>query len=92
MVDIRLLQEQSDKMNDMVGIINPTSHDFICQHDSNADGSPVTYTIKSKQGLKLKRYIADHVSQKLCTQILSEYRGVVTQKMLDYTLSTIRLY
>ena len=91
-MDVRILQEQSDKMNDMVGIINPTSHDFTCQHDSNADGSPVTYTIKSKQGLKLKRYIADHISQKLCTQILSEYRGVVSQELIDRTLKNIRLY
>lgn len=79
-------------MNEMVGIVNPSSHDFSCTHDSNADRNPPTYTIKSREGLMLKRYIADHVSEKLCTQILADYKGIVTQDMIDKTLKTIRLY
>jgi hypothetical protein len=93
MVDVRLLQEQQEQsMNEMVGIVNPSSHDFICTHDSNADRKPITYTIKSREGLMLKRYIADHVSQKLCTQILSDSKTAVSQKDFDDTLATIRLY
>lgn len=91
-MDVRLLQEQSDKMHEMVGIVNPSSHDFTTTYDSNEDHKPVTYTIKSRQGLMLKRYIADHVSEKLCTQILSDYKGIVSQELTDKTLKTIRLY
>lgn len=79
-------------MNQMVGIINPSSQDFTCTHDSNADRKPISYTIKSREGMMLKRYIADHVSNKLCTQILSDYKGTVTQEVIDDTLKSIRLY
>jgi len=91
-MDIRLLQEQSDKLNDIVGIVNPSSQDFTCTHDSNANKKPITYTIKSRQGLRLKRYIADHVSFKLCTEILSSNEKPVSQELFDETLKTIRLY
>jgi hypothetical protein len=91
-MDTRLFQEDQERMNEIVGIINPTSHDFTCTHDSNADRKPITYTIKSREGLMLKRYIADHVAQKLCTQILSDYKGVVTEEIIDKTLKTIKLY
>ena len=91
-MDIRLLQEQSDKLNDIVGIVNPSSQDFTCTHDSNANKKPITYTIKSRQGLRLKRYIADHVSLKLCTQILSNNEKPVSQELFNATLATIRLY
>jgi hypothetical protein len=92
-MDVRLLQEQQDKlMNEIVGIVNPSSHDFTCQHDSNSDKKPITYTIKSGEGLRIKRYIADHISQKLCTKILSNHNGLVSQELFDATLKTIRLY
>ena len=92
MPDIRLLQEQSDKLNDIVGIINPSSYDFTCTHDSNADRNPITYTIKSREGLRLKRYIADHVSMKLCTEMLSNNEKPVSEELFNETLKTIRLY
>ena len=92
MPDVRLLQEEQEKMNEMVGIINPSSHDFTCTHDSNSNGKPITYTIKSREGLRLKRYIADHVSQKLCTQILSNNEKPVSEQLFNDTLKTIRLY
>lgn len=92
-MDIRLLEEQqNEKMNEIVGIVNPSSQDFTCTHDSNADRKLVTYTIKSREGLRLKRYIADHVSAKLCTQILSDFEGAVSQELIKETLKTIRLY
>ena len=90
---VQLLQEQqAEKMNENVGIVNPSSHDFSCTHDSNEDGNLVTYTVKAQQGLMLKRYIADHVSSKLCTQILSNNKGAVTSELFAQTLKTIRLY
>jgi hypothetical protein len=92
-MDIRLLEEkQNSLMNEMVGIVNPSSHDFTCTHDSNSDHKPITYTIKSRQGLMLKRYIADHISFKLCTEILSSNEKTVSQELFDKTLKTIRLY
>jgi len=92
-MDIRLFQEQQDSdMREVVGIVNPSSRDFTCQHDSNADRKPIHYTIKSRQGLMLKRYVADHVSLKLCDYILSDYKGVVTQEKIDEVLKSIRLY
>jgi DNA-directed RNA polymerase subunit L len=92
-MDVALFQEQRDQeMNEIVGIVNPSSQDFTCKHDSNADGNLITYTIKSREGVMLKRYIADHVSSKLCTQILSTYKGVVTPELMNKTLQTIRLY
>lgn len=92
-MDIRLMQEQQESsMSEMVGLVNPSSRDFTCQHDSNADRKPISYTIKSRQGLMLKRYIADHVSLKLAGYILSDYKGVVTQEKVDETLKSIRLY
>lgn len=79
-------------MNDMVGIVNPSSRDFTCKHDSNADANPISYTIKSREGLMFKRYIADHISLKLCDYILSDHKGVLTQEQVDLTLKSIRLY
>lgn len=92
-MDIRLLHEQQEKiMNETVGIINPSAHDFTCTHDTNEDRKPVTYTIKSREGLMLKRYIADHVSEKLCTEILAHEKSPVTEEMKKETLKSIRLY
>lgn len=79
-------------MDQIVGIVNPTAHDFTCLHDSNADGHPISYTVKAREGIMLKRYIADHVSQKLCTQMLSDHKGVLSQETIDKTLKSIRLY
>lgn len=82
-MDIRLMQEQQESsMSEMVGLVNPSSRDFTCHHDSNADRKPISYTIKSRQGLMLK--LADY--------ILSDYKGVVTQEKVDETLKSIRLY
>lgn len=93
MGDVRLLEEhQAETMNEMVGIVNPSSKDFTCLHDSNADRKPISYTIKSREGLMLKRYIADHVSEKLCTEMLSDFKGPVTKQDFDKVLKTIRLY
>lgn len=92
-MDVRILREQQDKaMTEVVGIVNPSSRDFTCKHDSNSDGKPVSYTIKSREGLMLKRYIADHVSAKLCDYILSDQKGLVTQEKRDEVLQSIRLY
>lgn len=92
-MDVRILQEQQeDSMNEVVGIVNPSSKDFSCTYDTNEDRKPVTYTIKSREGAMLKRFIADHVSHKLCTQILSDYKGIVTEEIFDKTLKTIKLY
>jgi len=72
-MNVSLLQEQQQElMNESVGIVNPSSHDFTCTHDSNEDGNPITYTIKSRQGLMLKRFIADHEID----LIFQEYRLV----------------
>lgn len=86
------MHEGLEKMEEIVGIVNPSSQDFTCTHDSNADRKPITYTIKSREGLMLKRYIADHVSSKLCTQMLSNNQGPVSQELFDETLKMIRLY
>lgn len=92
-MDIRILQEQQEqKMNEIVGIINPSPNDFTCLHDTNADKKPISYTIKSREGLMLKRFIADHISEKLCTQILSAQTRMVTEEDRDKTLKSIRLY
>lgn len=92
-MDIRLFHEQQEgQMQEMVGIVNPSSHDFTCTHDSNEDRKPITYTIKSREGVMLKRYIADHVSLKLCEDILSSSKSMVTEELFDKTLQSIRLY
>lgn len=92
-MDVTLLQEQrEEEMNQIVGIVNPTSKDFTCTHDSNANDTPISYTIKAGEGVMLKKYIADHISEKLCTEILSRSKELVTEEMKTKTLKTIRLY
>lgn len=92
-MDIHIFQEQrKEEMNEVVGIINPSSKDFSCTYDSNEDGKPITYTIKSLEGIMLKRYIADHVSMKLCTQMLSGHKSPVSDELFEKTLKSIRLY
>ena len=92
-MDIRLFLEQREsEMNETVGIINPSSCDFTCKYDVNDDRNPVSFTIKSRQGLMIKRYLADHISKKLCEKILSDYKGIVTEELFEKTLKSIRLY
>lgn len=92
-MDIALFQEQRlEEMNQIVGIVNPTSKDFTCTHDSNSNDMPISYTIKAGEGVMLKKYIADHISEKLCTEILARSKELVTDEMRAKTLKTIRLY
>jgi len=82
----------SKNPDEIVSIVNPTSQDFTCAHDTNEDGIPIEYTVKSRQGGQFARVVADHIAHQLMQEIVGQKVGVITQEFIDKTLSDIKLY
>lgn len=88
------LEEYLDslKLNELVSIVNPSPHDFTATIVDN-DNNKIEYTVKSRQSLKLERYAADHMSNKLCERILSDNKkAVITQGLREEMIKSIRMY
>jgi hypothetical protein len=76
-----------------VSIINPTADDFSLEvTDIHHKGDTITYTVKARESLKLPRYAADHVSERLAQKMESRKSGVLTQAYHQQLLGQIRMY
>lgn len=80
--------------DEIVSIINPTANDFSLDvvdiHSKTRD--KITYTVKSRESLKLPRYAANHVSEHLAQRMESKKSGVLTQAYHKELLKQIRMY
>lgn len=66
-------------------IINPTSHDFSCTYDTMGNGTPIKYTIKSRESGTYPRRVACHIAKKLTDFIVNQNTGVITQALKEKT-------
>ncbi len=74
-------------------IINPSSDDFSLEViDIQHKGETILYTVKARESLKLPRYAADHVSERLAQRMESRKSGVLTQAYHKQLLNQIRMY
>lgn len=79
--------------DEIVSIINPTANDFTLKVvDIHHKGQMIPYTVKARESLKLPRYAADHVSERLAQKMESRKSGVLTQAYHQQLLSQIRMY
>ena len=74
-MDDELLQAQEEKNNELVYVFNPTKNDFTTSYDVNENGHPQEFTIRSREGDKFKRFIADHIAKKLKDEILGAMKN-----------------
>lgn len=75
-----------------VVIINPSSDDFSLDVIDIHGGSMITYAVKARESLKLPRYAADHVSERLAQRMENRKTGVITQAYHKQLLDSIRMY
>lgn len=79
---------------ELVNIINPTANDFTYEvadiHSKTRE--KISYTIKSRESLKLPRYAADLVSEHLAQRMESKKTGVLTSEYHRMLLGQIRMY
>jgi len=80
--------------DELVSIINPSANDFTLEvvdiHSKTRD--IITYTVKARESLKLPRYAANHVSERLAQRMESKKTGVLTQAYHKLLLGQIRMY
>ncbi len=82
-----------DDPDEEVSIVNPLPDDFSLDVvDIHNKGETITYTVKSRESLKLPRYAANCVSERLAQRMESEKKGVLTQAHHRELLDSIRLY
>lgn len=76
-----------------VSIINPSANDFTLEvADIHNKGQKISYTVKSRESLKLPRYAANLVSERLAQIIGNRQTGVQTQAYHNLLLDSIRMY
>lgn len=79
--------------DEIVAIINPTAYDFSLEVvDIHHKGKSITYVVKSRESLRLPRYAAQHVSERLAQRIEGNKQGVLTQDNHHKLLAQIRMY
>lgn len=79
--------------DEMVIIINPSANDFSLEVvDIHHKGKMNTYTVKSRQSLKLPRYAAECVAERLAQRMESRKTGVLTQAYHKMLLTQIKMY
>jgi len=78
-------------LKEPVTIINPTSEDFICRHDTNRDKNPITYTLKSREATTFPREVAEHIARKLTDLILVNRKTIITNKQKEEVYNSIFL-
>lgn len=87
--------EPIDKVDvdELVSIVNPSAHDFSLEvTDIHHKGAFITYTVKARESLKLPRYAANVVSERLAQQMESKKSGVLTPIYHQLMLDQIRMY
>jgi hypothetical protein len=87
--------EEVNKINpdEIVSIINPSSFDFTLKVvDIHNKGEMIEYTVKARESLKLPRYAADHVAERLAQRIENKKSGVLTQAYHKSLLNEIKMY
>jgi len=91
---MELISIDSVDPDELVSIINPTADDFTLEvvdiHSKTRD--MITYTVKARESLKLPRYAADHVAERLVQRMESKKSGVLTQAYHNMLLGQIRMY
>lgn len=76
-----------------VSIINPSANDFSLDVvDIHHKGETITYTVKSRESLKLPRYAAECVAERLAQRMESRKTGVLTQAYHKMLLTQIKMY
>lgn len=79
--------------DELVSIMNLSADDFSLEvTDIHNKGEFITYTVKSRESLKLPRYAADSVSERLAQRMESKRPGVITQAYHKSLLDSIRMY
>lgn len=80
--------------HELVIILNPTKDDFSLSvvNIDNKNREQIPYTIKARESLKLPRYAADLVSERLAQRMESTKAGVLTQEYHKALLKQIRMY
>lgn len=79
--------------DELVSIMNPTADDFTLEvvNIHNKD-EMISYTVKSRESLKLPRYAANLVSERLAQRMEGKTSGVHTQAYHKSLLDSIRMY
>ena len=79
--------------DEIVAIINPSASDFTLEvSDIHHKGKMISYTVRSRESLKLPRYAAHHVSERLAQKMENKKSGVITQQYHKLLLDQIRMY
>jgi hypothetical protein len=79
--------------DEAVVILNPSANDFTLDVvDKNNPKQKIQYIVNSRESLKLPRYAANCVSERLAQQMESKKTGVITQAYHEVLLNMIRLY
>lgn len=79
--------------DELVSIINPSADDFTLEVvDIHTKDTMIPYTVKARESLKLPRYAANHVSERLAQRMESRKSGVLTQAYHKSLLNQIRMY
>ena len=79
--------------DELVSILNPSPDDFklnvvdIHNHDQK-----IQYVVRSRESLRLPRYAANHVSERLAQHMENNKTGVVTIAYHEKLLASIRMY
>lgn len=92
LMDEDQLSEQFDKNEELVYIFNPTRDDFTISYDIDGDNTPEPFTVRAREGIKIKRFIADHIAKKLKDEIVGKMQGVITDKVVEDVYATIKFY
>lgn len=74
-----LLPSDTPDKTKQTTIMNPTSDDFTCTYDTNHNGMPLSYTIKSREAGTFPYEVAIHIAKKLAYHMASNKGGVITQ-------------
>jgi len=89
-MDTEQIEEQAANEPDIY-IFNPTSDDFTHTYDVSGTGSPVPFTIGSRESIKLPKRIADHLAKHLRNRIVGKMPGVITDTIVEEVNKTIYL-
>lgn len=88
------LQAQKEEQDELVYIFNPTKDDFTTSYDIEGDFRPTFFTVRAREGIKIQRFLADHIAKKLKDEIMGNMNDISRSKDIveEEIYKTIKFY